>query len=164
MPAFRQSLLTHASHTAAPVRSGKTSAPCSSHRPAAPETETVDLAAGIEVQFRWDSVQASRRIPLAKAAFLALRARWPEAMSFDELLTAVTRFGYGEIKADDALHWSRFWSQRSVCACRADSRPCEPSPSRRRIQGERKSPPGSRIVRRADLPCARRIRLDGSLH
>jgi methyltransferase-like protein len=101
---FRQSLLTRATNPVAPgpVRENVRTLLVASA--AAPETETVELAAGVEVQFRWGQ-RASLKTdhPLAKATFLALRERWPEAMSFDELLAAVTRFGYGQINADDAV-------------------------------------------------------------
>jgi methyltransferase-like protein len=99
---FRQSLLTRAANRAAPAPVRENVRTLLVASAAAPDTETVELAAGVEVQFRWGQ-RASLKTdhPLAKTAFLALRERWPAAMSFDELLTAVTRLG-GELKADDA--------------------------------------------------------------
>ena len=113
---FRQSLLTRAANPVAPgpVRENVRTLLVASA--AAPETETVDLAAGVEVQFRWGQ-RASLKTdhPLAKAAFLVLRERWPEAMAFDELLAnrAALRQRAGR-RCRDAR--SRSWSPPSVCA------------------------------------------------
>jgi len=163
---FRQSLLTHASHTAAPgpIRENVRTLLVASA--AAPETETVDLAAGIEVQFRWGQ-RASLKTdhPLAKAAFLALRARWPEAMSFDELLTAVTRFGYGEIKADDALALEQvlvtaFGLRMVELTAEPWRAVAEPSPHPRASAIARLEAASSDVLTSL---VHRRIRLDGSL-
>ena len=101
---FRQSLLTRAAQSSAPgpVRERVRDLLVSSA--ATPDIQTVDLAAGVEVQFRWGQ-RASLKTdhPLAKTVFLALRERWPEAMSFNELLAAVARLGYGTVQADDAV-------------------------------------------------------------
>lgn len=50
----------------------------------------VDLADGVEVEFRWGE-RASLRTgsSVAKAALIALRERWPEPVAFDTLLAAV---------------------------------------------------------------------------
>jgi SAM-dependent methyltransferase len=101
---FRQSLLTRAAQSAAPGPVRERVRDLLVASAATPDIQTVNLAAGIEVQFRWGQ-RASLKTdhPLAKTVFLALRERWPEAMSFDNLLSAVARLGYGNVQADDAV-------------------------------------------------------------
>ena len=156
---FRQSLLTRAANPVAPgpVRENVRTLLVASA--AAPETETVDLAAGVEVQFRWGQrVEPEDRSSAAKAAFLVLRERWPEALAFDDLLDRriAQRCGNG-LRTTMPRRSSRFLlaafglrmvelTAESVAGRGHDPRSA-PRASLRRA-------PRSRIVRRADVPVA----------
>ena len=84
---FRETLLRHESApaAAAPVPGSLRTLRVASA--AAPDGPQVDLAAGVDVQFRLGE-RASLRTssPLAKAVFIALRERWPESLTFDAVL------------------------------------------------------------------------------
>jgi len=100
---FRGTLLCHASNRVAawPV-------PGSVRRlfvasAATPDLRPVDLTPGVEAHFRWGS-RASLKTdhPLAKAAFVALRERWREQLSFDALLAAACALVRHPVGEDDA--------------------------------------------------------------
>jgi hypothetical protein len=104
---------------------------------ARPDAMPVDFAAGVETQFRCGE-RASLKTdhPLAKAALLALNARWPQAMPFDELLAAArARLGSRPPAPDDAealeqillgafaLRMVELTADPWRCAARAGERP-----------------------------------------
>jgi SAM-dependent methyltransferase len=68
-----------------------------------PAAEPVDLAPGIESSFAGERGASARTdLPIAKAAFLELAARWPGRLPFDELLArSAARLGRAA-DADDA--------------------------------------------------------------
>jgi SAM-dependent methyltransferase len=72
-----------------------------------PDVLPIDFGAGVEVQFRWGKRTSLKTDhPLAKAVFLALGQRWPEALCFDDVLAAATRLvGFGS--AEDAATLER---------------------------------------------------------
>lgn len=56
------------------------------------DAQPLDLAAGVEVQFRWGKRSSLKTDhPLAKAVFLTLGELWPASISFEDLLAAATQ-------------------------------------------------------------------------
>jgi hypothetical protein len=100
---FRESLLCRAdAHpSAAPVPSATRALLAASA--ATIVASPIDLADGVETEFRWGE-RASLRTgsSVAKAALVALRERWPEPVAFDTLLAAVGHWLGRAPTGDDA--------------------------------------------------------------
>jgi len=86
---FRETLLRHVTAPAAksPIPGGVRTLLVASA--AISGSQPVDLGADVEIQFRWGE-RASLKTdhPLAKAAFVTLRERWPEPVPFDALVVS----------------------------------------------------------------------------
>lgn len=68
----------------------------------------VDLTKDVEVQFRWGERSSLRTDhPLAKAVFLTLGKKWPEAVSFNDLLAEATRRATSESDDNSAAALER---------------------------------------------------------
>ncbi len=99
---FRQSLLCHLANDVAlqPINSSMRKLFVAST--AMPESQPVDLSAGVEVQFRWTRSSLKTDHPLAKAVFVALAEHWPQCMSLDALGSATARLLGRPIQDEDA--------------------------------------------------------------
>lgn len=69
---------------------------------ATPDSQPVDLAAGVEVQFRWTRSSLKTEHPLVKAVFVALAEHWPQCMSLDALAAATARLSGRDIESEDS--------------------------------------------------------------
>lgn len=94
---FRQTLLCRAGADVATAPVARSLRKLRFASAARSDTRQVDLAVGVEVQFRWGSRSSLKTDhPLAKAVFLTLGERWPESLSFGDLLaTAAPRVAAG---------------------------------------------------------------------
>jgi SAM-dependent methyltransferase len=99
---FRQSLLCHATNQIAPAPINGRIQKLLVASAANTQSQPVDLAAGIEVQFQWSRASLKTEYPLAKAAFVALAEHWPQSMSVDALLGAAARLLGREMGEEDA--------------------------------------------------------------
>ena len=99
---FRQSLLCHPTNDVAlqPINGSLRKLFVAST--ARPDSQPVDLSAGVEVQFRWTRSSLKTDHPLAKAVFVALAEHWPQCISLDALCNAIARLLGRPVQDEDA--------------------------------------------------------------
>jgi hypothetical protein len=86
---FRETLLRHAAAPGAKAPVAGSVRTLLAASAAATSADPVNLSEGVETQFSWgDRASLRSDHPLAKAALVALRQRWPEPLSFGTLLAA----------------------------------------------------------------------------
>ena len=100
---FRESLLCRAELETAGVPLPAVVGALFASSAATPTASAVDLAEGVEVQFRWgDRASLVTGSSLAKATMVALRERWPEAVAFVPLVARVGALLGRDPSSDDA--------------------------------------------------------------